>query len=126
MKRVLHVNGKKSDPLIESTPRPPWSLSAIFSGMIPRAEGSALINVMREEDSTEGILVPMNCHEKSSGLGEKNQLCHPATKDDRDLLKNLALVSKKRRDDAAARWGEEQISGGVILRKASLAHSTNH
>lgn len=58
--------------------------------MIPQAEGRALIDVVTE-DPTRGFLVPMNCKD-NSGIGDKNQRCHPAVKADRELVDNLVLV----------------------------------
>lgn len=71
--------------------------------MIPQAEGNVLIETMKHE-ATNGLLIPMNCQE-SSGLGDGNQLCHPAIPSDRLLVKNLALVSLERADRRGPKVG---------------------
>lgn len=63
----------------------------IFSAMIPQAEGTALIEVTRDGEPAQGLLVPMNC-KKNSGIGDSNQQCHPAVRADRELVDSLALV----------------------------------
>lgn len=59
--------------------------------MIPQNEGRSLIETIKEDDFVQAALVPMNCN-KNSGIGNSNQQCHPAVKDDRDLVQGLALV----------------------------------
>lgn len=59
--------------------------------MVPQAEGEALIRVMTDEPAQQGLLVPMNC-QKNSGIGDKNQHCHPAAKSERSLVENIAKV----------------------------------
>lgn len=59
--------------------------------MIPQDEGRSLIETVKEDDFVQAALVPMNCN-KNSGIGNSNQQCHPAVKDDRDLVEGLALV----------------------------------
>lgn len=63
----------------------------IFSGMVPQAEGTALIETLQSNGAEQGALVPMNC-KKDSGIGDKNQQCHPAAKADRELVEGLVLV----------------------------------
>ena len=63
----------------------------IFSGMIPQAEGRALIETLEGNGPEQGALVPMNC-KKDSGIGDKNQQCHAAIKADRELVEGLVLV----------------------------------
>ena len=62
--------------------------------MVPQAEGEALIRVMTDEPAQQGLLVPMNC-KKSSGIGDKNQHCHPAAKSERSLVENIARVREE-------------------------------
>lgn len=77
--------------------QPPNAISTIvaeiFSAMIPEVEGRLLVKVMRAEGRTHGVLIPMNCFE-NSGIGDKNEFCHPALKSDRELVRNLPLVRK--------------------------------
>lgn len=68
--------------------------------MVPQAEGEALIRVMAEEPAQRGLLVPMNC-QKNSGIGDKNQHCHPAAKSERSLVENIARV---RGGSGVSRW----------------------
>lgn len=70
----------------------------MFSAMIPQAEGTTLIETVKESDPMQGALVPMNCN-KHAVIGDKNQQCLPAVKADRDLVDGLALVRTGGKND---------------------------
>lgn len=61
--------------------------------MIPQAEGTALIETVRDNEPVQGALVPMNCN-KHAGIGDMHQQCLAAVKADRDLVDGLTLVRK--------------------------------
>eukprot|EP00752_Nemacystus_decipiens_P004257 g3888.t1 len=84
---LLIVNNEEG---LVHPPGPDGEDLEIFSGMIPQAEGSALIETLERNGPEQGALVPMNC-KKDSGIGDKNQQCHAAVKADRELVEGLIL-----------------------------------
>lgn len=89
------------NPLKTSLPRCPISIISptvaenldIFSAMIPRAEGNALIQVLRD-GPVQGSLIPMNCQRGNSDDtdGKDQGPCRPATQADRQLIQGFPLV----------------------------------
>eukprot|EP00903_Cladosiphon_okamuranus_P014343 g13317.t1 len=85
---LLIVNNEEG---VVHPPGPDGKDLDIFSGMIPQAEGKALVQTLQGNGGPEqGALVPMNC-KKDSGIGDKNQQCHAAVKSDRELVEGLVL-----------------------------------
>lgn len=93
---VLYANRLKT-----TAPRCPISVLSlavtddldIFSAMIPRDEGNALIQVLRD-GLVQGSLIPMNCKRGNSNNadGKDQGWCRPATQADRQLIQGLPLV----------------------------------